>query len=292
MASVNRSEVFCSPFEVFVPTSGVNDSLMSQDLPAELKNGYKRIHALCRVLHTPPIIHGYARERYKTVYQSEMFLSESQPTVVAGCLFTAYEAMERSVDGERNISYSERSRLAREANHGVRRVIAALDELFNSTPVRHVPRSPRYRDLIVDNPIEPISAVLMRIESFVKCLSIPSGTLHHATAHIKFLYEEVHCSAGFSYSEQPAVVAGCLYIAMRQLRVPHTFWEIRIVTAIPTHELEAVVKDLEKFFAGDSRVEHGIGQEVGQTSHGRGSVSSSGETSAGGANKVEGSIHV
>ena len=69
--------------------------------------------------------------------------------------------------------------------------------------------------------------------------------------------------------EQVAIEAACfyIYIESRQLRVFSTFWGVWIGTKILIEGLEAVVTDLENFFAEEYSFEPNVNEEAGHPEH-------------------------
>lgn len=73
-------------------------------------------------------IHSYARQIDEKVYHSGEFGDEPQKTVVAGCMFIAYEFINQGgMFRERKIYYSERSFLTPAAHENVLRHFADLE---------------------------------------------------------------------------------------------------------------------------------------------------------------------
>ena len=204
-------------------------------------------------------------------------MTEPRKTVIAGCLFIAYEGPHTDrILREHKMFYYERSLLTSATDHDALRIIAALDNFF-------VFRAPKARivdgdeilydfvmrkaqkccaaviedgsingiEFVADDPIQTLLAVYQTIENFCNCLPIPSQISAEATAHTKCLYEAVHLTGGFEADEQAVVVAGCFYVALRQPEVPRASREVWIVSGVPSEELEAVVKDLENLFGED-----------------------------------------
>ncbi len=255
--------------------NGTKSLLASQRLPEELQNAYKEIKALCENMSTPLRIHSYARELYETVYHFGEFVTEPRKAVIASCLFIAYKA--KSTDRilqEHKMFYRERSLLAPATDHDALAIIAALDrffifkapkalivdggEILYDFAIRQAQRcrvavmedgSVDDTNSVANDPIKPLLAVYKTIENFCNCLAIPSRISSRATTYTKSLYEAVHHSGGFEADEQAAVIAGYFYVALRQLEVPHALREVWIVSGVPGEEVEAVVKDLEDFFA-------------------------------------------
>ncbi len=262
---------------------------MSQDLSEDLKAAYKEIKSLCEEMDSSLSTHSFARELYEFVYQSAEFVSESQKTVISACLFIAYESTDTdSTARERKISYYERSNLAPDTDDDALRVFTALDNFFgfraSSVIVRkghggidldaiddsELPRAAEKEGesrsdtaSAVGDSFEPLVEVYTAINTFCECLPMPSQASCHVTAHCNLLYERVHRSGGFRPDEQLTVVAGCLYLALRQSGTPSTVREVWIVTGVLMEEVEAVVQDLENFFEGEYGFEENGGEEGG-----------------------------
>lgn len=248
----------------------------------DLRAAYNRTKTLCEVMGTHLNIHSYARDFYETVYQSGEFMSEPWKTVIAGCLFIAYQVTDgHSKFQERKISYRERSILAPATDQDVLRVFAALEIFFKFKATRALvgdgdeamdqatvtkanernhaleeDEDAKDADSIVDDSTKLLLAVCKRIDVFCKCFSMALPISSHLTAHSRFYYKKVRLSGTFEQDEQAAVLAGCFYLAFRQLGVSRTLREVWIVTCVPIEELEAVVKDLENFFAEEARLEN------------------------------------
>ena len=278
MASFTISEMsllHTSPFERVILSNGGNCLVVNQILPENLRAAYKEIKALCDTMNTPVRIHSFAREYYEKVYQSGEFVSEPQKKMIAGCLFIAYKATDADQDcQDRKISYRERSNLAPATDHDLLRLFAALESFFKFKATKAFfgdgdeamdqaavgqakgrnsaakeDENANVADYSVDNSTKLLLAASKRIDAFCQCFSLPLPVTRHITAHSMFLYKKIHLSGGFEKDEEEAVLAGCFYLAFRQVEVPCTFREVWIMTRVPIEEIEAVVKDLENFFA-------------------------------------------
>ncbi len=284
-----KSTSYNAPLRRVGPSIGDNVFLVSQDLSEDLKAAYQEIRSLCEEMDTSLSTHSFARELYESVYQSAEFVSESQKTVISACLFIAYEATDTdSTARERRIFYYERSHLAPDADDDALRVFTALDNFFgfraSSVIVRkghegiglaaiddsELPQAAEKEDesksdtaSAVGDSFEPLVEVYTAINTFCECLPMPSHVSRHVAAHCKLLYEQVHSSGGFRPDEQLAVVAGCLYLALRQSGTPRAVREVWIVTGVLMEEVEAVVQDLENFFEGEYGFERNGGEEGG-----------------------------
>ena len=69
----------------------------------------------------------------------------------------------------------------------------------------------------------------------------------------KHLFKMVHDSGSFRGKSQEALIAGCLFIACRQCKVPRTFKEIWALTKVSKKEIGRIFKTLEKFFARENQ---------------------------------------
>ncbi len=202
-------------------------------------------------------------------------MSEPQEIIVAGCLFIAYEATDADSNfQDRKISYRERSTLAPATDHDLLRLFAALESffIFKATKAflgdgdeamdqaavgkakgRNTAAKEDENTNIADNDVDDSTKLLLeaskRVDAFCQCFPLLLPVTCHITAHSMFLYKKIHLSGGFEKDEEEAILAGCFYLAFRQVEVPCTFREVWIVTGVPIEEIEAVVKDLEVYFA-------------------------------------------
>lgn len=64
----------------------------------------------------------------------------------------------------------------------------------------------------------------------------------------KLLFKMVDDDKAFRGKSQDVIIAGCIFIACRQLRVPRSFTEIFAVTKVSRKEIGRIYKALEKFF--------------------------------------------
>lgn len=64
----------------------------------------------------------------------------------------------------------------------------------------------------------------------------------------KYLFKIVDDAKAFKGKSQDAIVAGCIFIACRQCRVPRTFSEIFRLTRVSKKEIGKIYRALEKFF--------------------------------------------
>jgi len=74
------------------------------------------------------------------------------------------------------------------------------------------------------------------------------GLLKNVSDSAKQLFKRVDDNKAFKGKPQEAIIAGCIFIACRQERVPRTFREIFALTKVPKKEIGRVFKQLEKFF--------------------------------------------
>jgi transcription initiation factor TFIIIB Brf1 subunit/transcription initiation factor TFIIB len=64
----------------------------------------------------------------------------------------------------------------------------------------------------------------------------------------KYLFKIVDDAKAFKGKSQDVIIAGCIFIACRQCKVPRTFTEIFAVTKVTRKEIGRIYKALEKFF--------------------------------------------
>jgi len=69
----------------------------------------------------------------------------------------------------------------------------------------------------------------------------------------KHLYKMVSDSGAFKGKPQETLIAGCIFVACRQCKVPRTFREIFALTKVSKAEIGRVFKALDKFFAQQNK---------------------------------------
>ncbi|KAI9778904.1 MAG: transcription initiation factor IIB [Candelina submexicana] len=70
----------------------------------------------------------------------------------------------------------------------------------------------------------------------------------------KQYYKQVDDAKAFKGKTQDAIIAGCLFIACRQNKVPRTFREIYALTKVSKKDIGRSFKALEKFFATQNNI--------------------------------------
>jgi transcription initiation factor TFIIB len=68
----------------------------------------------------------------------------------------------------------------------------------------------------------------------------------------KYLFKVVDDAKAFKGKSQDVIIAGCIFIACRQCKVPRTFTEIFAVTKVTRKEIGRIYKALEKFFTSQN----------------------------------------
>lgn len=68
----------------------------------------------------------------------------------------------------------------------------------------------------------------------------------------KYLFKMVDDAKAFKGKSQDVIIAGCIFIACRQCKVPRTFTEIFAVTKVSRKEIGRIYKALEKFFTSQN----------------------------------------
>ena len=99
-----------------------------------------------------------------------------------------------------------------------------------------------------DKSTKTLLAAYKEIGAFCDGLSLPKNVSDTA----KHLFKVVHDKGAFKGKSQETVIAGCIFIACRQCRVPRTFREIFALTRVPKPEIGRIFKSLEKFFAAQN----------------------------------------
>ena len=69
----------------------------------------------------------------------------------------------------------------------------------------------------------------------------------------KHLFKMVDDAKAFKGKSQDAIIAGCIFIALRQCHVPRTFREVFALTNVSKKEIGRIFKTLEKFFAAQNK---------------------------------------
>lgn len=97
-----------------------------------------------------------------------------------------------------------------------------------------------------DKSTQTLLAAYKHIGSLCDGIGIPKNVSDTA----KHLFKIVHDENAFRGKSQETVIAGCIFIACRQCKVPRTFREIFDLTKVSKPEIGRVFKHLERFFAG------------------------------------------
>lgn len=79
------------------------------------------------------------------------------------------------------------------------------------------------------------------------------GIQTNVTDTVKYLFKMVHDSGSFKGKNQDTLIAGCIFIACRQCKVPRTFREIFALTKVTKAEIGRVFKSLDKFFSQQNK---------------------------------------
>ncbi|KUJ08020.1 cyclin-like protein [Mollisia scopiformis] len=115
--------------------------------------------------------------------------------------------------------------------------------------------SARSRDLLraqgkssTDKASKVLLAAYKEIGAHCDAVNIPKNVSDTA----KHLFKLVEDAKAFKGKAQEAIIAGCIFIACRQCKVPRTFREIYALTKVSKKDIGRTFKSLEKFFAADS----------------------------------------
>ena len=110
-----------------------------------------------------------------------------------------------------------------------------------------------------DKSTKSLLAAYKEIGSLAEASAL-SKTVTDTTKH---LFKLVNDSGNFRGKSQEALIAGCLFIACRQCKVPRTFKEIWALTKVSKKEIGRIFKTLEKFFSKENKVKMEALQQSG-----------------------------
>ena len=110
-----------------------------------------------------------------------------------------------------------------------------------------------------DKSTKSLLAAYKELTAFCDSISIPPNVAGYA----KHLFKKVDDAKAFKGKSQDTIIAGCLFIACRQLGVPRTFREIFALTKVSKAEIGRIFKALEKFFDSENRKKKVMAEEAG-----------------------------
>lgn len=99
-----------------------------------------------------------------------------------------------------------------------------------------------------DKATKGLLAAYKEIGAHCDAVNIPKNVADTA----KHLFKVVDDAKAFKGKSQEAIIAGCIFIACRQCKVPRTFREIYALTKVSKKDIGRTFKALEKFFASES----------------------------------------
>jgi transcription initiation factor TFIIB len=118
----------------------------------------------------------------------------------------------------------------------------------------------RSRDLLraqgkstADKATKSLLAAYKEIGAHCDAVSIPKQVSDTA----KHLYKMVDDAKAFKGKSTEAIIAGCIFIACRQCKLPRTFREIYALTKVSKKDIGRTFKALEKFLAGRNATANG-----------------------------------
>lgn len=100
-----------------------------------------------------------------------------------------------------------------------------------------------------DKSTKGLLAAYKEIGALCDAMSIPKNVSDTA----KHLFKMVSDAGAFKGKSQDTIIAGCIFIACRQCKVPRTFREIFALTKVSKAEIGRIFKSLEKFFASQNK---------------------------------------
>jgi transcription initiation factor TFIIB len=106
-----------------------------------------------------------------------------------------------------------------------------------------------------DKSTKGLLAAYKEIGALCDAMSIPKNVSDTA----KHIFKMVNDAGAFRGKSQDTIIAGCIFIACRQCKVPRTFKEICALTKVSKAEIGRIFKALERFFASQNqdRVDNG-----------------------------------
>jgi transcription initiation factor TFIIB len=115
-----------------------------------------------------------------------------------------------------------------------------------------------------DKATKGLLAAYKEIGAHCDAINIPKNVSDTA----KHLFKLVDDAKAFKGKSQDALIAGCIFIACRQNKVPRTFREIYAVTHVSKKDIGRTFKALEKFFNGldESKKNIGMNEASGKSS--------------------------
>lgn len=100
-----------------------------------------------------------------------------------------------------------------------------------------------------DKATKSLLAAYKEIGAMCDAWSLPRNVSDTA----KHLFKMVNDAGAFRGKSPDAIIAGCIFIACRQCKVPRTFREIFALTKVSKKEIGRIFKALEKFFAAQNQ---------------------------------------
>jgi transcription initiation factor TFIIB len=121
------------------------------------------------------------------------------------------------------------------------------------TTIAYADGNARSRDLLraqgkstADKATKSLLAAYKEIGAHCDAVQIPKQVSDTA----KHLYKMVDDAKAFKGKSTEAIIAGCIFIACRQCKLPRTFREIYALTKVSKKDIGRTFKALEKFLAG------------------------------------------
>lgn len=194
---------------------------------------YSELDVLVKSLSAPHEVAAQAKLLYTQVYNFSDFEGRlfQRDTLVAACVYIACcEKNQRRYMPE----VFKSSHATTQEMGSVRKT---LKKFFA------VPPEPRFPLSEAD---QRLHSAYKEVDSFSDSISIPP----YASQHVKRLYKKIHDSGSFQDQDQKLIIASCVFIACRQLKILRNFEEIlALVPGATKAGIVTIFRLLEVFFA-------------------------------------------
>lgn len=200
---------------------------------------YSEVDVLVKSVGAPPEVAAQAKISYTQVYNFSDFEGHlfQHGILVAACVYIA------CCEKNQRRTMPEVFKSSHATTQEMLNVCETLEKLFA------VPPEPR---LLLSEAEKRLQSACQEIISFSDSVGVPP----YASQHAKRLYKKTHDSGRFINQDQKLIIASCLFIACRQLKIQRIFREIfAMLPGATKADIGTTFKSLEEFFAAEGRQE-------------------------------------